>query len=655
MNLSIRWKLILAIVLPLLLITGVVMGITLSRIYTFAASNVQQRNLRELSLYASRIGAQFEALAEVAHSTATLAGLRDDLEEAEIYELLGDNVRRHDMIYGSALAFEPYAFRPDMMLFSPYVYGSGTELKALDIGLDSYDYRDGSWEWYSAVAREGQAQWTDAYFDQGAGNVLMTTYAAPVRRGGRFVGVATVDVMLDRLQAEATRELEGHNFAIVGRSGKYLAHYDPESVMSDSIQEQAVQIDDPGWWAIIAELLAGQTGFGELEDFGIGGETTPGQSWVFYTPIEETGWYLLSVIPEAVSTAELRSYLVTGTAGLVLTVILAFVFVWIVSSRMTRPIRELAAAVSNVARGKLDTPIRNIRSLDELGRLSIGFNQMLKNLNKYIEREGRAAAAREVVERELEVARDTQRSLLPRVFPPFPERREFDLHALNQPARHVGGDFFDFFLVDSRRLMFTVADVSGKGVSAALVMAVTRTIIRNLGRSGKSPAEILEETNALLIESQKRSAFVTVFLGCYDTGSGTIVYANAGHTPPYRIDISGEVSKCGQATGTIVGMLQNTRYYEGEIRLRLGDTLVLFTDGIPEARTPGGEFYGQERLRALLEALAKAGPRELCEQVVESVSEFQQGNLADDLTILALKRTPRASLHVNDLVRKQEG
>src|SRR5690606_29860272 len=202
-----------------------------------------------------------------------------------------------------------------------------------------------------------------------------------------------------------------------------------------------------------------------------------GNSWIFYTPIASTGWRLAILQSETELTQQLREQIGITLLGLTLTIVLIFILVWVISSRMTKPIKLLEAAVSDVARGKLDTHIENIRSLDEIGRLSIGFNRMLKNLKKQIDIQSQQAAAQKLVEREWQMARETQRSLLPTEFPPFPDRKEFELHAVNQAANHVAGDFFDFFLINPKTLIFIIADVSGKGMSAALVMAVTRTIV----------------------------------------------------------------------------------------------------------------------------------------------------------------------------------
>ena len=187
-------------------------------------------------------------------------------------------------------------------------------------------------------------------------------------------------------------------------------------------------------------------------------------------------------------------------------------------------------------------------------------------------------------------------------------------------------------------------------------MAVTRTIVRNLAQSGKSPAAILTETNELLRESHGGSAFVTLFLGIYHTGSGRILYANGGHAPPLKIDRNGKVTPVGAATGTIVGMLENQKYTNAELRLAAGETLLLYTDGIPEARSASGEFYGEGRIRAFCEEHAGDPPEILCNALEKEICTYQNMNLADDLTILALRRTgTRMGVFFNELIKGKVG
>ena len=636
--LSIRWKLILSIILPLIIITAVVMGFTLTRIFEFASVSIREQELGELNLYAQGIGAEFEGLSQIATTTANILSLDDDVTGEELYDILASNVENNPLVYGAAVAWEPFAWNDDTRLFSPYVFEDGDSLSAIDIGAESYDYTDGNWEWYSGVLEQGQAIWTEPYFDEGAGNVLMTTFSAPIFRDGAFAGVTTVDVRLDALNEDAALQFSDENFMILSQSGHFITHYNPDLVMNSTIQDQVAMQNNPEFSTAVERMLAGEFGVSEVNDMFLNGGMVEGESWLFYTPVNATGWILSSTLPRSQLTSELWSLMSMAIYGLALMIVLIIALTLYVSSRLSRPIKTLSAAVSDVARGKLDTSIEKIYSMDELGRLSVGFNRMLKNLKKQVEIQSQQTAARQMVEKELQVARETQQALLPSEFPPFPERREFQLHAVSKAARHVAGDFFDFFLINPRTLVFVIADVSGKGMSAALVMAVTRTIVRNLAENGKTPARILAETNELLRESHGGSAFVTIFLGIYNTNSGRIMYANGGHSPPLLVDRHGNARSVGEATGTIVGMLENQEYANAEMRLLPGETLLLFTDGITEARSPGGEFYGEGRIRAFLEANHGKSAEALCDTLEKEICDFQKMNLADDLTILALRR-----------------
>ncbi len=612
------------------------MGLTFQRVYTSATTSLQEQYIRELNLLARSIDNEFISLARIAEDTAIFLSVKPGLEEAELYDLLRRNTNRSPLIYGSAIAFEPFAFNREKRLFAPYVYD--VDLKAIDIGAVSYDYTSGEWEWYAAVEATHEAKWTEPYFDTGAGNIAMTTYSAPVMRGESFTGVTTVDLRLDSLSMEIAAQLNNQKFMIMSPNGRFVSHYQPEMALNATLQELVADQNNPQFSLVADKILNGDTDVDIVENMVLYDEVIAGNTWIFYTPIPSTGWYLATLVSEVDVTGPLRQQFETALLGLSLTIALIFVLVWFIASRLTNPIKTLEAAVSDVARGKLDTHIENIRSLDELGRLSIGFNRMLKNLKKQISIQSQQEAAQKLLEREWQMARETQRSLLPTEFPPFPNHQEFELHAINQAANHVAGDFFDFFFINPKTLIFIIADVSGKGMSAALVMAVTRTIVRDLAQSGKSPADILRETNERLRESQKGAAFVTIFLGSYNIHTGKIQYANGGHLPPFLLSKTGAATTVGEATGTIVGMLENQDYRNAELRLQPGETLLLYTDGFPEARTSSGEFYGAARIKAFLQRQASSSVNVLCESAIREISAFQDDNLSDDITILALRR-----------------
>ena len=614
------------------------MGVTLKRVYDSAVTSLQEQRLMEVTLLALAIDNELISLARIAEDTAAFMRVRATPQPDELYALLRENANRTPLIYGAGIAFEPYIYDSETRLFAPYVYDE--DLKAIDISVVAYDYTTGEWPWYSDILGSREGKWIDPYFDTGAGNLEMTTYSVPLYRDDSFIGVATIDLRLDELSREISDVLNGQRFMILTGDGTFVSHYLPELALNSDIHESASMQTDSNFSRIVDEILSGDTGMGIVEDLFINDELLPGNSWILYTPIKSTGWLLATIQSETALTQPLRDQLEIAIGGLSLTIVLIFILVWISSSRMTQPIKKLEAAVSDVARGKLDTHIENIRSRDELGRLSIGFNRMLRNLKKQIDLQSQQEASQRMQEREWQMARETQKSLLPNVFPPFPDRHEFELHAVNQAANHVAGDFFDFFLINPKTLVFVIADVSGKGMSAALVMAVTRTIVRNLAQSGKSPADILRETNDRLRESHKGAAFVTIFLGTYHTGSGRILYANGGHTPPYILERNGKIRETGEATGTIVGMLEHQEYRNAELRLQVGETLFLYTDGFPEARSPGGDFYGSTRIRQFLENHSGSSASVICESAVREICRFQNQHLADDITFLAIKRHP---------------
>ena len=243
--------------------------------------------------------------------------------------------------------------------------------------------------------------------------------------------------------------------------------------------------------------------------------------------------------------------------------------------------------------------------------------------------------------KELDVARRIQESIVPRQFPPFPGRTEFDVYASMRAARSVGGDFYDFFLVDDHHLAFVIGDVTGKGIPAALFMAVSRTLLRATGATGLAPNECLRRVNNVLFAESLPSMFVTCFYGVLDTRTGDVEYTNAGHNPPYVLRRDGTVTPTDQIGGFFLGAFDGVPYESATLTLEAGDSLVLFTDGISEAVNPADDPYDEPRLEACLERLKAASPESIVREVVNDVDAFSAGApQADDMTVLAVTYMP---------------
>ena len=251
----------------------------------------------------------------------------------------------------------------------------------------------------------------------------------------------------------------------------------------------------------------------------------------------------------------------------------------------------------------------------------------------------RTTSAKERMESELNIGRDIQMSMLPLEFPAFPDRSEFDVHATLVPAREVGGDFYDFFLVDEDRFCLCIGDVSGKGVPAALFMAVTKTLIKSRASNDFSPASILTHVNNEISRQNEASMFVTIFLGTLDLRSGSFTYTNAGHNPPYVKSKVGDVIRLDQRHGPVIGALEDMVYGEDRITLSGGDMLLLYTDGVTEAMNAEGELYEEHRLVDVL-ARELTTVESMVGETVDDVWRFQgDAQQADDVTILAARYT----------------
>ncbi len=272
------------------------------------------------------------------------------------------------------------------------------------------------------------------------------------------------------------------------------------------------------------------------------------------------------------------------------------------------------------------------------GRLKNGVVRRLPSLWTDVEALARLALSDQIAEKVLREARPEPERRAAAALPSIRERKEFEIHSAESPARVVSGDYSDCFMVSENTLALVMADVSGKGTGAALLKGVTRSVLRNLCSCSDSPGETLTRVNRVLVEADLGSMFVTVFLGWYDIGTGRFRYANAGHPLPYLFEGGGRVRAFGDVTGPILGILDRQRYEEALEGIGAGDRLILYTDGVTEARSPDGGFFGHSRLMRLL---AKSGSRpggHLCDLLMRSVDRFQAGRRQDDATLMILHR-----------------
>jgi sigma-B regulation protein RsbU (phosphoserine phosphatase) len=555
----------------------------------------------------------------------------------DILNLLRSIVQNNPEVFGSTIAFEPYAFEKDSLYFAPYFYKDNGTIKFTYLGGEQYRYF--YWDWYQIPKELNKPEWSEPYYDEGGGNIIMSTYSVPFYKtlNGKkqLMGIVTADISLDWLE-KIVSSIEifktGYGF-LISKNGTIVTHPNSGLIMNETIFSLAEQRKDKQLREIGRRMISGQSGFVPLNGFN-----SHKEYWMFFAPLSSSGWSLGVLFPQDELMSDItklnRNVFIIGIAGLSILLIMIVV----ISGSITKPLRLLAAATKDIAVGNLDTEIPSSQSGDEVGKLTDSFIHMERSLKNYIKELTETTAAKERIESELSVAREIQMSILPKIFPPFPNRKEFEIFASIEPAKEVGGDFYDFFFLDNDHLFFCIGDVSGKGVPASLFMAVTKTLMKAKTTSGMAPRETLTSVNSELSADNDTAMFVTVFSGILNTRTGEVLYSNGGHNPPYLLSKTLGLKVLDDNSGTALGISEGSSYSTGRITLQAGDGIFLYTDGVTEAMDSNGEMFSDERLTNFLANQKDFKPEEITRSTLAEVINFSTGTpQADDITVMAIQ------------------
>lgn len=307
----------------------------------------------------------------------------------------------------------------------------------------------------------------------------------------------------------------------------------------------------------------------------------------------------------------------------------------VIKTVVITPIGDIESIRMAMNRGAFDFITRPINLKD----LDVALMKTIEQLKRVKEAEETQSKLFDI-EKELDVAKSIQNSILPHDFKPFPELDSFEVYGSMLPAKRVGGDFFDFFPIDDTSLAFTIADVSGKGVPAALFMTMTRGLLRALGQKTKSPLQCFQQLNELILLENDSSMFVTAFYGIFHTDSGLVEYCNAGHNPPYLITADGQLKQIGRCEGIALGVAKDNSFFEKkELTLHPGETLLLYTDGVTEAMDLEGELFQESRLEEFLAKSYKLPLKDLLHKIVDALQVFAKNReQSDDITLLGIRK-----------------
>lgn len=543
-------------------------------------------------------------------------------------------VENNPEIVGSAIAFEPDFFKDKGRYFAPYSYREGEAIKTMQLGNPDYEYF--VMDWYQIPMMLKKPYWTEPYHDTGGGNVLMTTYSVPFYRivngEKKVAGIFTMDLALDWFteMVSGVKILESGYASVISKNGTFITHPNKDWIMNESIFSVAEELNNPELREIGRDMQKGKTCFVSSTLRGV-------ERKMYYTNLPSSNWTLAVIFPKSEMYKPLRSISITLIVLMVIGLGLLTVIVERIVSKQLKPLRFFARSAHQVAEGNFDASLPDIDTQDEMKDLHDSFVGMQRDLKKYIDNLKSTTSAKEKIESELRIAREIQMGMIPKIFPPFPELTEIDLFAMMEPAKEVGGDLYDFFLIDEKHLCFAIGDVSGKGVPASLFMAITRTLLRTVAPKQHSTREIVKTLNSSLSQGNESNMFVTFFIGIINIETGHLRYTNAGHNPPAILHSGGKVELFETTREIPIGLFDDFEYTEKDRYLSKDDRLFLYTDGITEAENWDQELYSEERLLTCLSSVKNSEPIEIvmsvAKDVVIHVNDYLQ---SDDLTMLCI-------------------
>ena len=534
------------------------------------------------------------------------------------------------------------------------------------IDEEIYNYDPRQRPWYQNAQKADAPLFSDLYadidVDQNGRPYQVVGYSAPYYDANGFAGVVGLDISNTDIHRAVTHTgigEDGFSF-VLDQNGKIVI-----SSMSEgpfSAQEDGADlrhIKDTALADAAKFMVEGKSG---VELVTINGE----MYYIAYSPLPTVGWSFATLIREEDilnSAEESRAYftnqidkfqenlddrykIMVSISVVLMAALLGVMFYFSnkLSGKFVKPIEKLSDSVRDIASGNLDKKITDIHTGDEIEHLAVCFNAMTDELKEYMNNLTKVTAEKERIATELNVAKDIQRGMLPSIFPPYPDKKEFDIYATMDAAREVGGDFYDFYLLDENHLVVTVADVSGKGIPASLFMVISKTVLKNFAVFMNNPedfAEVMSCTNNQLCQNNEEMMFVTVFFGMLDLKTGKFVYVNGGHNPPiiyHKAENRCEYLKVKK--NFVLGGMEDMNFVQQEIQLEHGDLIFMYTDGVNEAMNAEKEEYTSERLLNFMNKTdCNVELTELLKAVKGDVAEHvKDAEQSDDMTMIALRR-----------------
>ena len=573
-------------------------------------------------------------------ATNTAPFIEENLSNPDkMYDIMNRMLKLNPYMRSCGLYFVEGYYPQKGRLFAPYASRRDSVIMESQDACDQgNDYVKA--EWFKEAILKKEGYWGKPFFDNDSAKSPLVSYLFPIHDSQqRTVAVLGVDLSLSWLNVkiQPTRALHWKNseewnpeyqmyFFMCDSTGTLLVHPDTKRLVVKNMQPYINDVDQNWGHLSIAD---------SREEMKV----VEGVDALLCTQvIKYTNWNISMVIPQLFINAV--GYAAAGIA--IMFILMGMLVVYFFGRRSikkaVKPLQQLSETADEVAKGNFKTVLPALKSHDEIHHLRDSFAQMQQSLTRYVEDLRTATAQKAAIENEMKVAHDIQMSMLPKTFPPYPERNDLDIYGTLTPAKGVGGDLFDFYIRDEQ-LFFCIGDVSGKGIPASLFMAVTRSLFRNISQHVSKPDHIVNALNQAQSEGNDTNMFVTLFVGVLDLKTGTLRYCNAGHDAPLLL--GSEVTLLPCDCNLPIGVIADFTFEQQEITLSRPSTIFLFTDGLNEAENINHAQFGDERIKNIAESMVADGqlePTQVIRHMTDAVHTFVgTAEQSDDLTMLAIE------------------
>jgi sigma-B regulation protein RsbU (phosphoserine phosphatase) len=540
---------------------------------------------------------------------------------------------------GCSISFEPFFFKDKGLYFSAYSLNTNGVINTAQEGNDYYQYF--SMDWYQLPKLLDRPCWTEPFADYNPEGIsspdMIISYCKPLKDDdGKFFGTISVDLSLEWLSKtiSSVKPYPNSYSIMIGQGGTFFVHPDSTKLFYQTIFTPTLIKSDTAITSLGHAMQAGEQGMRQL--------TINGQyCYVFFKPLDDTGWSVGLVCP-AIDIFGGYYRLINTIIGIVIVGLLLMLMVFSgIISKQLEPLEELAYQAETIASGRFDEELPLSGHTDEIGKLNNSFRNMQQSIVHQMEELKQVNEQKGRIQGELKIARDIQMAMLPKIFPPYPDRDDIDVFGQLTPAKEVGGDLFDFFIRDEK-LFFSIGDVSGKGVPASLYMVVTKALFRTISAHESSPEKIITRINDAMSEDNEPNMFVTLFVGVLDLPTGRMHYCNAGHDAPILIGNTG-AGLLPVDPNLPVGVMPNWKFSQQETLIDPDTTIFLYTDGLPEAENINHDQFEMTRTIDLAHELQENktfSPTFIIGRMTSAVHEFVgEADQSDDLTMLAIQYT----------------